>query len=69
MDADVLVKEVITMGIIKGIGKVLGTTVLGATGVASTVLKEMFDTVRMDDMHLQRLFRIRGLQLETLLHI
>lgn len=36
------------MGLIKGIGKVLGTTVLGATGVASTVLKEMFDTVGVD---------------------
>lgn len=36
------------MGIIKGIGKVLGTTVLGATGVASTVLKEMCDTVGVD---------------------
>lgn len=36
------------MGIIKGIGKVLGTTVLGATGVASTVLKGMFDTVGVE---------------------
>ena len=36
------------MGIIKGIGKVLGTTVLGATGVASTVLKEMFDTAGVE---------------------
>lgn len=26
------------MGIIKGVGKVIGTTVLGATGIASTVL-------------------------------
>lgn len=36
------------MGIIKGIGKVLGTTVLGATGVASTVLKGMFDTAGVE---------------------
>lgn len=36
------------MGIIKGIGKALGTTVLGATGVASTVLKGMFDTVGVE---------------------
>ena len=36
------------MGIIKGIGKVVGTTVLGATGVASTVLKGMFDTVGVE---------------------
>ena len=36
------------MGIIKGIGKVLGTTVLGVTGVASTVLKGMFDTVGVE---------------------
>ncbi len=36
------------MGIIKGIGKVLGTTVLGATGVASTVLKGVFDTAGVE---------------------
>lgn len=36
------------MGIIKGIGKVLGTTVLGATGVASTVLKGVCDTVGVE---------------------
>ena len=36
------------MGIIKGIGKVLGTTVLGATGVASTVLKGIFDTAGVE---------------------
>ena len=36
------------MGIIKGIGKVLGTTVLGATGVVSTVLKGVFDTVGVE---------------------
>ena len=36
------------MGIIKGIGKLVGTTVLGATGVASTVLKGMFDTVGVE---------------------
>lgn len=36
------------MGIIKGIGKVLGTAVLGATGVASTVLKGVFDTVGVE---------------------
>ena len=36
------------MGIIKGIGKVLGTTILGATGVASAVLKGMCDTVGVE---------------------
>lgn len=36
------------MGIIKGIGKVLGTAVLGATGVASTVLKGVFDTAGVE---------------------
>ena len=36
------------MGIIKGVGKVLGTAVLGATGVASTVLKGVFDTVGVE---------------------
>ena len=36
------------MGIIKGIGKVLGTTVLGVTGVASTVLKGVFDTAGVE---------------------
>ena len=36
------------MGIIKGIGKVVGTTVLGATGFASTVLKGMFDTAGVE---------------------
>jgi len=36
------------MGIIKGLGKVVGTTVLGATGIASTVLKGMFDTVGVE---------------------
>ena len=36
------------MGIVKGIGKVIGTTVLGATGVASTVLKGVFDTVGVE---------------------
>ena len=36
------------MGILKGVGKVLGTTVLGATGIASSVLKGMFDTVGVE---------------------
>ena len=33
------------MGIIKGVGKLVGTTVLGATSLASTVLKGVCDTV------------------------
>ncbi len=41
-------KGEIVMGIIKGIGKVLGTTVLGATGVASSVLKGVFDTAGVE---------------------
>lgn len=36
------------LGIIKGVGKLLGTTVLGATGVASAVLKSVFDTAGVD---------------------
>ena len=36
------------MGIIKGCAKVVGSVVLGATGVASTVLKGMFDTVGVE---------------------
>lgn len=36
------------MGIMKGVGKAIGTTVLGATGIASTVLKGMFDTVGVE---------------------
>lgn len=31
------------MGILKGLGKVVGTTALGATGIASTVIKGVFD--------------------------
>lgn len=33
------------MGILKGCAKMIGSVVLGATGVASTVLKGMSDTV------------------------
>lgn len=36
------------MGIIKGCAKVVGSVVLGATGVASTVLKGMFDTAGIE---------------------
>ena len=36
------------MGIIKGCAKVLGSAVLGVTGVASTVLKGMFDTAGIE---------------------
>ncbi len=36
------------MGIIKGCAKVIGSTLLGATGVASTILKGMCDTVGVE---------------------
>lgn len=36
------------MGILEGIGKVIGTTVLGAAGAASSVLKGMCDTVGVE---------------------
>ena len=36
------------MGIIKGCAKIVGSVVLGATGVASTVLKGVSDTVGLE---------------------
>lgn len=36
------------MGIIKGCAKVIGSAVLGVTGVASTILKGMFDTTGIE---------------------
>ena len=36
------------MGFLKGLAKVVGTTVLGATGVASSVLKGVCDTVGVE---------------------
>ena len=38
------------MDILKGIGKVLGTTALGAAGVASTVLRGMASAVGSDEL-------------------
>ena len=36
------------MGILKGCAKIVGSLVLGTTGVASTVLKEMCDTIGVE---------------------
>lgn len=38
------------MGIIKGVGKVIGTAVLGATGVASTVLRACASGTGMNEV-------------------